>query len=63
MGCEFSDLVDMRWISGAGADNAVCGFDMRGSMSVFTRFYEIERAAMAHGARLIVLDNAADLFA
>ena len=63
LGCEFSDLCDMRWISGAGADNAFCGFDQRGSMSIFPRFYEIERAAMAHGARLLVLDNAADLFA
>ena len=63
LGCGFSDLGDMRWISGAGADNAFIGFDPRGSMTIFPRFCEIERAALAHGARLIALDNAADLFA
>jgi hypothetical protein len=62
LGCGFSDLGSMRWISGSGADNAFCGFDQRGSMTIFPRFYEIERAALAHGARLIVLDNAADLY-
>ena len=63
MNCDFSDLGDMRWVSGAGHDNAFVGFDQRGNMEVFPRFYEIERAAQAHGAGLIVLDNAADLLA
>jgi RecA-family ATPase len=63
MGCDFSDLGAMRWISGAASDNAFVGFDPRGNMQVFPRFYEIQRAAKAHGAELIILDGAADLFA
>lgn len=62
-GCDFSDLESMRWISGAGHDNAFVGFDQRGNMQIFPRFYEIQRAAKTHGAELVVLDNAADLFA
>ena len=63
LGCGFSELGAMRWISGSGADNAFCGFDQRGSMTIFPRFCEIELAALAHGADLIVVDNAADVFA
>lgn len=63
MGCDFSDLGAMRWISGAASDNAFVGFDPRGNMQIFPRFYEIQRAAKAHSAELVILDGAADLFA
>ncbi len=63
VGCDFSDLGAIRWLNGAGSDNVFAGFDSRGNMQVFPRFYEIQRAAKAHGAELIVLDGAADLFA
>ncbi|MGH7119105.1 MAG: AAA family ATPase [Acetobacteraceae bacterium] len=61
-GLRLSDLGDLRWISGVGEDNTFCTFDASGRMHVTDRFYHIEEAAKKHHARLVPLDNAADLF-
>lgn len=61
-GASMSDLEPMRWVSGVGDDNALMAFDNDGGYP--TPMYEaIKNAAINHGAQLIVLDTAADLFA
>jgi RecA-family ATPase len=62
MGCNFADLGDMRWVSGVGADNTFVRFDSDGIIEM-PRLKEVADAAKAFGARLLVLDTAADLFA
>jgi RecA-family ATPase len=61
-GLRFSDLGEMRWISGVGRDTTLCTFDASGRMHVTDLYYQIEEAALEHSSRLIVLDNAADIF-
>ena len=60
---RYRDLDGMRWISGVGQDNALCTFDAAGRMHKTDRYYQIEEAAKGHGAKLLVLDNGADIFA
>jgi RecA-family ATPase len=61
-GAGLSGLGDMRWISGVGQDSAL--IDFAGDRGFTTGTYDaIKRAAQDHGATLIVLDTAADLFA
>jgi RecA-family ATPase len=62
MGCKFSDLGYMRWVSGVGADNTFLNFDAFGMIEK-PRLAQVADAAKAFGARLLVLDTAADLFA
>lgn len=59
---NFADLGTMRWVSGVGEDNTFCTFTSDGKMNVTDRFHQIEAAAREHEAKLIVLDNVADLF-
>ena len=62
-GVSMADLEPMRWVSGVGQDNTLMAFDPGGAEDV-TRFYHaVKKAALAHGAKLLVLDTAADLFA
>jgi RecA-family ATPase len=61
MGCSFADLGDMRWVSGTGDDNTFVTFDS-GGMIEMPRLKDVTDAAMAFGARLLILDTAADLF-
>ena len=63
LGVHLNALGDMRWISGVGADNALATFDRDGWMNITDRFAAIKNAIMTFGARLVVLDTAADLFA
>jgi RecA-family ATPase len=61
-GVSLSDLEPMRWVSGVGQDNALMAFDADGGYT--TPMYEaIKKAALDHGAQLLILDTAADLFA
>lgn len=62
LGLRLADLDDMRWLSGAGADNALVTFTPDGRMQVTERFEAIAKAATDFEARLVVLDTAADLF-
>ncbi len=60
-GASLSDLDAMRWVSGVGRDNALMSFSVERA-SVTPTYEAIRSAAIDHGARLIVLDTAADLF-
>jgi RecA-family ATPase len=61
-GVSLNDLEAMRWVSGVGQDNALMTFEGDGAYT--TPLYDaIKKAAIDHGARLVVLDTAADLFA
>lgn len=61
-GVGMRSLDPMRWVSGVGADNALITFDDKSRAYPTELFELIETAAKAHGARLIVLDTAADHF-
>ena len=61
-GLTFADIGDMRWISGVGADNILAAPTIDGRVMPTPRFSELRDAAAAHGARLVVLDNAADIY-
>ena len=63
LGIHLSAVGDMRWISGVGEDNALATFGPDGRMHITERFEAVEKAIKAFGARLVVLDTAADLFA
>lgn len=63
LGIHLNAVGDMRWISGVGEDNALATFSPDGRMHITERFDAIEKAVKAFGARLVVLDTAADLFA
>jgi RecA-family ATPase len=63
LGIRFSELGAMRWISGLGEDNTLATFTSDGRMQTTERYDAIETAAKDHGAALVVLDTAADLFA
>jgi RecA-family ATPase len=61
-GASLTDLEPMRWVSGVGQDCALMAFDQEGGYT--TPFYDATRkAALDHGAQLLILDTAADLFA
>ena len=59
---RFSDLGNMRWASGHGADNEIISFGSDGGCQINERFKAITAAAQDFGARLVVFDTAADLF-
>lgn len=63
LGLDFTDLPEMRWISGAGGDNTLARFLHDGRMLETEFWKSIRQAAIDFGARLVVLDTAADLFA
>ncbi len=63
LGIRLGTLGNMRWISELGLDNTLATFTADGRMLATKRYEAIETAAKAHGARLVVLDTAADLFA
>ena len=59
---SYADLGNMRWVSGVGSDNTFVTFSPDGKMTVTDRFHEFEAVARDHSARLVVLDNVADLY-
>ncbi len=60
-GLNFSDLGDVRYVSGVGADNLLVAFDKEGMIRL-PRFAELMRAALDFEAKLVVIDTAADTF-
>lgn len=61
-GCDFSDLGNMRWVSGVGEDNILMEFP-EGSTGRLTALYDaIHKAAHEFGAQLVIVDTAADTF-
>lgn len=62
LGVYFDELADMRWASGVGEDNRLIAFLPDGTPQLMPRYAEILRAAKAFGAKLIVIDTAADTF-
>lgn len=61
-GIAFRDLGTMRWVSGVGHDNTFCTFSPDGKMQISERYNEFAKLAESHEAKLIILDNVADLF-
>jgi RecA-family ATPase len=61
-GVKFDDLDDLAWASGIGQDNCLMRFLADGRPQRTPRWEEIKAAAIAHQARLVVLDTAADIF-
>jgi RecA-family ATPase len=61
-GLNFSDLEAMRWVSGVGADNVLIRFESDGAPTMTERFDDLVAQATAHGAKLVVVDTAADTF-
>ncbi|HYE70099.1 MAG TPA: AAA family ATPase [Aquabacterium sp.] len=61
-GIQMRDLNDMRWTSGVGEDNTLVTFDHLGRAHATPRFDEIAQAAVDFGARLVIIDTAADTF-
>lgn len=62
-GCDFSDLKGMRWLSGAGEDNILMGFDAKSGAPLVTNFYkQIEKDVLESGSQFVVIDTAADTF-
>jgi RecA-family ATPase len=59
---EFTDLGHMRWVSRVGADNLLVTFDHDNRMRLTPLFDSLEAEAIAFGARLVVVDTAADTF-
>ncbi len=59
---SFADLEPMRWASGVGCDNALIRFDQNGKPHHTERLEDLKKQAKDHGARLVVIDPAADTF-
>ena len=62
-GLKYADLSDIRIMSRVGYDNTLVSFTPDGRMQITELFDKIAKAATAFEARLIVLDNASDMFA
>jgi RecA-family ATPase len=52
----------MRWESRVGTDNILMEFDQGGRAALTTLFNALEGAAIEFGAKLAILDTAADIF-
>lgn len=63
-GVTFADLADMRWHSRAGADSVLMSFGQNdyGIGKPTALLGQIKEAALAFGAKLLVLDSLHDLF-
>ena len=59
---EFNSLEGMRWASGVGQDNVLIRFDSDGTPRMTERFDDLCRAAKEFGAKLVLIDTAADTF-
>lgn len=61
-GVDYLDLENMQWVSGVGADNLLVTFDKTGKMKRQPLFEELKEAAIVFGAKLVIIDTAADTF-
>ena len=61
---DFDDdrMDNMAWWSRKGQDNLLCTFDYEGVIQLTPFYFAIIQAAKDIGARLVILDTAADLF-
>ncbi len=59
--CDFSDLSNLRYISGVGKDNVLIDF-LDGKATITQLYDYILAQALKFGAKLIVIDTAADTF-
>lgn len=62
LGADFADLVDMRAWSLLGEDALLMTFDRHGRGELTSLWYELKRRIIEHGAQLLVVDPAADVF-
>ncbi len=62
LGVAFSNLGNMRWTSGVGSDNVLCRFDDGGTIQPTSRFLTLQDDVLRFGARLVIIDTAADTF-
>jgi RecA-family ATPase len=61
-GLNFGDLEAMRWASGTGEDNVLIRFERDGEAFMTERFEELIQQTKDHGAKLLIIDTAADTF-
>jgi RecA-family ATPase len=61
-GICFGDLGDMRWASGTGEDNVLIRFERDGEAFMTPRYDDLIKQAKDFGARLLIIDTAADTF-
>ena len=61
-GLPYSQLSDMRWISGVGDDWTLVNFTSDGRMHTTPKWDLLVKEVKAFGARMVPLDTAADLF-
>lgn len=59
---RMTDLDAMLLWPRVGCDSRLAIIDPRGELTLTTFFDEVRRRAASHGARLLILDNAGDLF-
>jgi RecA-family ATPase len=59
---DFDELGDMRWASGVGQDNVLIRFESDGLPVMTERFNDLSKAAKQFGAKLVLIDTAADTF-
>ena len=62
IGTDYTDLELMRWACPVGEDNVLVRFEPDGTPVTTPRFNELLEVARKHGAKLIVIDTAADTF-
>lgn len=61
-GICFGDLGNMRWASGTAEDNVLIRFERDGEAIMTPRFNDLIQQAKEFGARLLIIDTAADTF-
>lgn len=61
-GINFADLENMRWSSGVGANNLLMTFERDGQGVRTERLEELTAVVKEFGAKLVVIDTAADTF-
>jgi RecA-family ATPase len=59
---RFDELEAMRWASGTGEDNVLVRFEPNGRAIMTERFEDLIKQTKDHGARLLIIDTAADTF-
>lgn len=60
--CDFSDLENLRMISGVGENNILMDFPKDGTGNFTELYNKITEAARDFGAQLVIIDTAADTF-
>jgi RecA-family ATPase len=61
-GINFSDLGNMRWVSGVGANNLLMTFERDGQGFRTDRLEELTQVVKLFAAKLVIIDTAADTF-